>query len=66
MLQVIFPDVKRGRWTNVMKEVKQFANSEDTYRENSFIDAVLHAVTVRPVHALPPVVGTHLTSLPVA
>jgi len=44
MLEHIFPDYTRVKKAEVMKEVKELANSDDAFDENSFIDAVLIAI----------------------
>ena len=44
MLGIIFPDEPRLKFAQIMRDIKQFANSTDAFDENSFIDAVLLAV----------------------
>jgi len=44
LLEIIFPHEDRQEFVQVIKEIKQFANSSDTFDLNSFIDAVIMAV----------------------
>ena len=58
MLEQIFPDVSRPQFATLMKDLRGLADNNNSYDEQSFLDAVMLAFQVRRpkllVHTCPP------------